>query len=264
MVKVTENKFPLFKTVFSSFSVFFNNLWISIVVGSIFSLIYMLMDIIGGQSLFCYSRNYASNVFCSNNFFSLALLNLFLWFIACVYMRNWYYMAILHTQKFSLKNILPKKSDFKMFGILCVYFVSLFIALGAGFLLFIREPNPDWRIEIIYFAFVSIGFFAPVFVTPLLSYISFAAEEVKMPKIKELWEVSKGKFAVIFMSFISVVLVSFLLMSAGMRYLVQISITGNIFVVVIAEFLYNIILMFIASIFINYCHMQKKFLFERS
>ena len=26
MVNVTENKFPLFKTVFSSFSVFFNNL----------------------------------------------------------------------------------------------------------------------------------------------------------------------------------------------------------------------------------------------
>ena len=38
----------------------------------------------------------------------------------------------------------------------------------------------------------------------------------------------------------------------------------NIFVVVIAEFLYNIVIMFIISVYMNYCYMQKKFMFERN
>lgn len=259
-----KNKFPLFKTVFGSFSIFFDNFKSSIIIGSVFSVVYILVNIISGQSLFCYSNDYSKQFFCSNNFFVFVISNLFLWFVACVYMRNWYHVVILKTQKFSIKNILPKKNDVKIFGVLFLFFISICIATGSSFLLFIREPNPDWKIEIIYFAVVSIGFFVPMFAVPLLSLISFAAEGVKIPKFKELAAVSKGKILGMFLSFIGVVMISFLLMLSGMRYLVQISIDGNFFVVVIAEFLYNIILMFIASIFINYCYMQKKFLFERS
>ena len=266
MVEVVENKnkFPLFKTIFASFSLFFDNIWSSVIIGSVFSLIYMVINFIGGQSLFCYSRNYSASVFCVGNFYLFILSNLFLWFLACVYMRNWYNVVILKTQKFSIKDILPQMTDVKLFGVLGLFFVALLIACGVGAVLFVREPNPNWKIELIYFSLISIGFLAPIFAMPLLSFIAFVAEKTKIPTIKELWNVSKGKFTVMFISFVSVVLFSFLLMSFGLRYFVQLAVDGNIFVIVIAEFLYNIVLMFIASIFTNYCYIQKKFLFERS
>ena len=85
-----------------------------------------------------------------------------------------------------------------------------------------------------------------------------------MPKIKDLWQAVRGNVAVIFISFIGVVIINFLIVSSGFRYFVQIVVDGNIFVIVISEFLYNMFLMFAISVCANCWHIQKEFLFERS
>lgn len=259
-----NNGFPVFKTIYGSFGIFFDNIVSFLLLGSIFSLLFMLVNFISGQSLVCVNSTFNDNIFCSKNVLVFALANILLWFVASVYMRNWCQMSVTELHKFSCKRLVPNKADLKLFGVILIFFVSIFIALASGFFLFTRVPNPDWKIELAYFTFVSMGFFAPFFATPVLSYVSFAAEEEKMPSVKQLWQVSKGKRVLLFISFVSVILLTFFVSSSALQYLMQLAREGNIFVVVIADFLYNIVLMFVATIYINYCCMQKKFLFERS
>ena len=85
-----------------------------------------------------------------------------------------------------------------------------------------------------------------------------------MPSIKELWQRAHNKIIMIFISFASVMVINFMLTTSVMRYFMQLSMVENIFVVVITEFLYNIVLIFIVSVYMCYCYMQKKFLFERN
>ena len=259
-----KSNFPLFRIIFGSFGLFFDNFYYSLILGSVFSLIFTFINFISGQSVLCYNYELKKNILCLNNLLVMIVANLLLLFVICIYIRNWYQAVILKKYKFSIKNILPQIPDAKILGILGVFFVSILIALTSGYLLFARVPNPDWRIEVIYFLVVSVGFFVPVFVTPIFSYISFVAEGIKMPKIKDLWFQAKGNMFIIFMSFIGVVIITLLFMSMGLQYFTQLAQNGNLFIVIISEFLHNMVIMFMLAICTNYCYMQKIFLFERS
>ena len=260
---VSIDKFPVFRTVFGSFGLFLDNMKSYLLIGSVFSLIITVLNYLSGQSLMCGNALFNEHIFCSRNLYVFMTSNVLLWFVFCVYARIWSQSAILKKYAFSLKTLLPNKTDLKLYAFALLFTLSIFIALGAGFLLYKRVPNPDWKIELIYFSIVSIGFFAPMFATPLLSYATFAIEDEKLPSIKELWQASRQRIVLIFISFVSVMLISFLASSSVLRYFLQLSMVDNIFVVVIAEFLYNIVIMFIVSVYMNYCYMQKKILFER-
>ena len=266
MLDAFKNKdsFPLFRSVYGSFALFLDNLIPFFKIGGTFSIIFTIVNLITGQSVLCMNPDAKEYVFCSKEMPVMIIANIVLWFVACVYMRNWYQDVIIKNQKFSLKKLLPNTADLKLYALMIVFLATLFVAMLSGFILFTRNPNPDWKIELLFFTVVSVGFFVPMFATPIISYMAFIAGGDKLPKIKETWQQSKGKIASIFISFMGVVLIGFLISSNILRYFVQLSNEGNIFVVVIVEFLYNITLIFVATICINYSYMQKKFLFERS
>ena len=71
MLDFIKNKdgFPLFKAIFGSFSLFFNNMPTYVIIGSAFSLVFMIANFISGQSAFCSSINYSKYAFCTNNLF---------------------------------------------------------------------------------------------------------------------------------------------------------------------------------------------------
>lgn len=258
------DKFPIFKTIFGSFGLFLDNFKSYLLIGSVFALIVMVVNYIGGQSLMCTNPAFKEYAICSKSIYGFVIGVVVLWFVFCFYARIWGQTAILKKYKFSIKTLVPNKTDLKLYGVLILFSLSIIIALTSGFLLFTRVPNPDWKIELMYFTVVSVGFFAPMFATPLLSYASFVIKEDKLPSVKELWQASRHRIVLIFISFVSVVLVSFLASGSVLRYFMQLSMLDNIFVVVIAEFLYNIVIMFIISVYMNYCYMQKKFMFERN
>lgn len=269
MINKTDNvdntdKFPFFKSVFGSFGTFMDNFRSYLFLGSIFSIIIMLFSYLNGQSLMCANITFKKYVICGGNIYTFILSTVGLWFIFCVYARIFCQTAILKKYKFSIKSLLPNKTDVKLFGVAMLYGLSIFIALASGFLLFIRVPNPNWIIELLFFTVVSLGFFVPAVASPLLSYASFVVEGEKLPSIKELWQTSRNKIIMIFMSFVSIILINFMLTTSVLRYFMQLSMVENIFVVVIAEFLYNILLMLVVSVYMCYCYMQKKFLFERN
>lgn len=258
------DKFPVFKTIFGSFGIFLDNFRSYLLIGSVFSIIVMAINYLSGQSLMCGNPMFKEYAICSSNLYVFVIAILVMWFVFCLYARIWGQTVILKKYKFSIKELVPNKSDLKIYGVLMLFSLSMLIALISGFLLFVREPNPNWIIELLYFTVVSVGFFAPAFATPLLSYASFVIEGEKLPSIKELWHASCHRIVLVFISFVSVILISFLVSGSVMRYFMQLSLLDNIFVVVIAEFLYNIVIMFIVSVYMNYCYMQKKFLFERN
>ena len=255
--------FSVFRTIFGSFTLFMDNFTQFLIIGSIFSVIIMVLNFVSGQSFFCHNEGLKSYAICTTNVITYIITTILLWFAGCMYMRIWSQNVILKKSKFSLNMLKPSMMDLKIYGVIIAFFLSILVALGSGFLLFIRVPNPDWKIEVMYFAVVSVGFFVPLFATPILSYIGFIAEGEKLPSIKELWQQSKGNITLLFISFFSVGIFSFLASNIPLRYFMQMGTSENIFAVVISEFFYNMIVMFLATMFINYCNVQKKYLFER-
>lgn len=265
MANKIENRksFPIFKTIFGSFIPFLDNFRSFFIIGSVFSVLFIVLNYISGQSFLCLNDDYKKYAFCSGEIISFIVTTLLGWILGCVYMRIWYQTVILKKQKFLLKSLIPSFADLKIYGVILLFILFVFIAVGAGYILLIRVPNPDWRIEILYFSIVSIGFFAPVIATPILSLNGFVAEGEKLPSLRNLWQQAKGNMVMVFISFVSVAIISFLAANSLFRYFMQIASIGNMFVVVMAEFFYNMMVMFLATIFISYCYTLKKFLFER-
>ena len=256
--------FPVFKMIFGSFGLFLDNIKSFLLIGSIFSLMIMIINYFGSQSFMCNNTAFAKYAFCSGNLYVYIISGIILWFLCCVYSRIWGQVVIAKKYEFSIKKLQPNKTDLKLCAVVSLFSLSMFIALGSGVLLFLRVPNPDWIIELTYFSFVSIGFFAPMLATPILSLIGYIIEDKKLPSIKELWHTSYHRIVIIFVSFVSVLLLSFLASNYLLQYFMKLSMFDNIFIVVIAEFLYNIMLMFIVSVYTNYCWIQKEVLFERN
>jgi hypothetical protein len=259
-----KSKFSFFRIIYESFGILFDNFKFAIIIGGTFSVIFTLVKILFGNSFFCYNPNFEKTFICSSNTIVFVLSGLIFWFITCEYIRNWYQVVILKDRKFSIKNILPQMLDVKIYGVLALFFVSVLIAMLSGFILFVKEPNPNWVIELSFFSLMFLGLFVPLIALPVLSYIPFVLENTKLPKIKDLWRSAKGNYLVIMVSFGFILTGNFLIMLSVTNYFIQVSADGNVFVIVMAEFLYNMILMFIMSVYTNYCYMQKKFLFERS
>lgn len=257
-------KLPLLKIVFTCYGLFMDNFKSYAVLGSIFALIFMLINLISGQSLMCLSDSINKHIYCNNNLYYTLITNIVLWFVFCVYVRNWIQDAILKKRKFSFKNIVPNKTDLKAYGAVLVFFVSIAIAVTSGYFLYIRVPNPDWRIEILYFSFVSIGFLAPIMAIQFMPYLSFIIEEKNLPSLKDMWKTISGNRVFVFISVFCSFIFNFLILSAFLRYLISMALSGGFFVVVITDFLYNMVLMLFAAIFMNYCYLQKNILFERN
>jgi hypothetical protein len=160
--------------------------------------------------------------------------------------------------------LLPKFTDIKILGVIAVLLAIFFIALVSAYFLIMRIPNPNWVIELLYFTAVSTGFIAPIIAAQFVLYVSFVANEDKLPKIKDVWLANKGIKLPVFIGFSTVMLVCFMIVVSLLRYLTEVATVGNWFVAIIVEFLYTMVMLAIVAIYANYSSMQRKFLFERN
>ena len=253
----------LLKIIFTSYGLLIDNGRSFFVFGSAFAILLSLMNFVTGQSLMCANNDLSKYIYCANNIYIMVIGYVLMWFVSCVFIRNWYQGAILKEYKFSFKKMIPEITDFKLYGAFLVMILSIFVAVVSGFFLFIRVPNPDYRIELLYFSFVSLGFFVPMIAVQLVSYLPLITEGQKLPSIKDVWKKGAENRAFVVMSVFCFLMFNFLFVSSFLRYLTQIAVSNGVFVVVITDFLYNMVMLLLTAVFANYCYLQKNILFER-
>jgi hypothetical protein len=249
---------PFFTVLFGSFGLIVDKFRYFVQMGLPFALFLGLFYIICGQDAACLLK---SGPYCSKSFTFFVLTRAIVLFLMCMFMRNWYLVA-LKGQDLSPKQILlPRLADVKILFLVLANMISWLIAGGAFYLLSVRVPNPDWRIELAYFAVVSVFFLAPVLATRFLSWIAFAAEDAPLPSPATILKKTAGRSVLLFVSLVVILLVSlFIQQSILQKVLLQSSLA--FYQLVFSEWFIETIAVLIVCMFMNYCALQKHFFFE--
>jgi hypothetical protein len=249
---------PFFTVLLGSFGLIVEKFRYFVQMGLPFALFLGLFNIICGQDTACLL---SSGVYCTKSFMFFVIIRAIILFLLCMFMRNWYLVA-LKGQNLSPKQIiLPRLADIKILLLLVANIVSWLIAGGAFYALYVRVPNPNWRIELAYFAFVSIFFLAPVLATRFLSWIAFAAEGTPLPSPVTILKKTTGRSVVLFVSLIVILLVALFIQQSVLREAFKQS-NLAFYRLVFNEWFVEVATILFVCLFMNYCAMQKHFFFE--
>lgn len=266
--EATENygsqpvRLPIFATIFGAYGLILDKFKQFTLLGIVFAALMMFLYMAGGQDALCYNKFYRENHFCTESiplFIAIHLLN---GFILCMFLRVWVQIALKEENQTWKRIFVPRLADLKIAGGFLAYFLTLAIAAGAFYLLIVRVPNPDWRIEWAYFTVVSLGFFAPLLALRFSVYFAFFASEEKCPALLDVWKRTAGNGFALLGGLIFLLLVSLILAQALLGSFIRAD-EASLLAVLGSEFLSNLAVVFVAACFINYCYLQKIYLFGK-
>ena len=262
---VTEPvKLPFFTTIFGAYGILAENFKAFLVLGSVFALLLSVIYIGSGLGLLCINHIYQENFFCTTDVRILLIVRLFVFFISCLFIRGWYQVITGKRPNNRLAYFVPQKTDLKIAGIFLGYVLCLLVATGSAYLLYMRVPNPDWRIELAYFAVVSLGFLVPFLTLRFMCYIAFAAGGESLPGLRIVWEKTSGNFFLLLSGIIVLFILSLFIAISLLHQLVIVENAGRFYVAVFSEYISQLLYLLIVACFTNYCYLQKKLLFERN
>lgn len=262
---VTEPvKLPFFTTIFGAYGILAENFKAFLVLGSVFALLLSVIYMGSGLGVLCIASQYQENYFCTNNIYVLLIVRLVVFFISCIFIRGWYQVITGKRPDNRLAYFVPQKTDLKIAGIFLGYLLCLLVAAGSAYLLYMREPNPDWRIELAYFAVVSLGFLLPFLTLRFMCYVAFAAADESLPAPPVVWKKTSGNFFVLLAGIIVLFILSLFIAISLLHQLVIVENAGRFYVAVFSEYISQLLYLLIVACFTNYCYLQKKLLFERN
>lgn len=262
----TDNtpKFPYREGIAGPWNNLFSNWRRFLILGIGFSLLLTLVALICGQAFVCSYRIYGDvNFYCSEN----ESITLFYILIKLILMTSYIYIWVNYDSLISehkkeyVKGI---KQIAISSGLLFIMLIFTLLPLVSFMFLSERVPNPDWRIESLYFTFVSLGFFSPFLMMRFMQILGFSLEGEKIPPLKELWRSSKGNMLRIIFTLFVLFLVYTLFYSNFYGNFRQTEAAVMPVAGVIIELLYNFILLFFFTLFINNILLQKKYLYDKA
>ena len=227
-----------------------------------FAIILTIISLLLGNSITCgFDMGLNENSFCSDNantFYIDTVLRIFLFIFFTI---KWYQFA-LQKNEFNLKTIFSiKKSDIKAFGLLALLNIINISPIFVLFFLYMRTPNPNWKIELAYFTSVFWIFFLPIIAIRLYSCIAFAIENKKLPTLKTLLYVTQRNTLKLLLGISIFVFLALFIFMNYYAFVSSIDITSYLNVISV-EFEYNILIILFMICFINYCYIQKEQLFK--
>lgn len=254
---------PLGIIIFSPWGIMIEKLRPFMRFAVIFAVLLSLLSIVGGGAYVCRFNNESLSVgfYCRSSLFAYFADILLYWGGLSFFAVAW--RQVLVGNPFSLKQVFSSvRAGAKFFFLSLAFLLAGIIPLLSLFILYIRVPNPDWRIEVAFFAVVSLGFFVPFIAVRFLSLVPFALNNEKMPRLWQVWQRSRGNMLRI-LSSLFLLLVGIIFFSSGFWQNFQ-GIAGNInlYAASVIEFLYNFFSLFFMAVFLNHCFIQKKFLFD--
>lgn len=259
--EVKPIKVPMLSMLFMPYTLVIDNFRKFAALAVIYGLLDSLVVLAAGQGYMCAFPDFRG--YCSGNLYAYGFAYLFSFFITVVFASRWYQYCF-KSAEFNFDFLFKlTKIDLRVAGTLIIILAVNLIPMLSLYLLYIREPNPDWRIETVYFAFVSIGFVIPFLAMRLYSLAAFVFAGEPLPPVREVWKRSSDSTFRIVMSFILIFLVSiFSLFILNNNF--RLAAAENAFYInVVSEIAYQLIRLAIIAFLVNNCYTQKFFLFER-
>ncbi|MDR1026039.1 MAG: hypothetical protein LBL47_01445 [Lactobacillus sp.] len=261
-MSATRVKMPIIKLCFSPFAIFVDNIKKFFLLGCYYSLVISAVSIALGFAYICNYMDFKQVAFyCSqsNVLFGIDIVVRF--FLMSVFVVK-YYEIVIKKSPISLKHISTiGKADIKTFAILVSFVLISMLPILSFALLYYRVPNPDWTIEITYFAVVSVGFLVPFILTRFYSALPYVIENGKLPSFKDLWVMTSGNGLRIISSLLFIfILFVFIVFQFYVSFYKAVD-ENPIYIGIISTFLYNLFMLLLISIGLNHCVVQKQILF---
>ena len=143
------------------------------------------------------------------------------------------------------------------------FFALNLLPLISLYLLYVRVPNPDWRIEITYFAVVSVGFIVPFILMRFYSFPAFILAGEKLPSIKEVWAKTSGNTFRIIVSVSLLVLISGMVLLSVYSNFKLVAAENTFYINTMVQLIYELVYFAIVMFWVNYFYTQKIYLFEK-
>lgn len=249
-------KLPVLQTIFGCYLTLIDKVKPFIFLGTIFSLVLMVLCFATGQDSLCINGLYRQNHYCTENLFLYLGTHFVLLFILAVFMRVWTQTA-LQNIPFDWKSLfLPRSADLKIFGLFFIFFATFVVALTSAYFLYVRVPHPDWRIELAYFSVVGLGFFAPLIALRFLAYFAYAAVNAPFPSLKTIWKKTAGNMFALLLGFILLVMVGLLCTLSISQKFLMLQIVDPFYIAIGADYLANMLFLLVSACFMNYCYNQ--------
>lgn len=254
-------KFPIIGLLFGPYNLFIDNSRRFFAEGAVFALIMTFMFLLMGQNMMCPFAENSMSGMCSNSavlYLVARLLGLYLTAMFSVRIYQYCYNGAAFSWRWLL---LPQITDLKMSAAYVIYVCLNLVSMLSAYLLYVRVPNPDWRIELSYFAVVSLGFLVPFVLLRFYSLFGFIAENRKFPPLYRLWRTTSGNGLRLLSSFALLFCVLVFSLNSVVNNFRLVASENTFYITFIAEYIFNLVVLLNVMFFVNYCHLQKKFLF---
>ena len=252
-------KLPLFRLMFSPFNQILDNgkVFFALVLPA--SLIICLSSTLLGFNYLCsYSPEQSSTLFCSNSLLGYLLHSLIKMFVWGYVSIKWYdyVFAGIEVNKKTIFSIDGRCIKFTAY--LFLFLILNMLPLISWWILYIREPNPDWRAEMVFFAFVSIGFIMPIVLLRFYSAMGFVLRGEKVPSLSSVWNKTSGNTLKIFLSFMLILILGMFIF--GNLYTNFKTLLNNIsmYNIFMSEYIYDLFSLFIYLSVLNNLNLQYK------
>ncbi len=255
-------RFPWNRIVFGPYFILMNHFREFFFTAALFALLMTVIYLVGGQSMFCGLGLFEQKLFCSNSVFLYIGTRLVVLLIAAAFCVR-YFQAVWLKRSLSWKFLLnPQKKDFVSFMAFVTFILLNAISGLSWYLLAVRVPNPDWRIELTYFAVVALGFLVPFILLRFYSIFALIWSGEKIYSLGKMWIKTRGNaLRLIFSTTLWFFLFVFSLSAVSVNFNVAAQ-NNSIYIIFIGEYVFNFVVLILMSLFVNFCGLQNFFLTE--
>lgn len=258
----TRVKIPFFKMVFGPFSLMLDNPRAFFSLTLPYAVILTIVSLSAGFGYIClYYHDNAAGAYCSDSLpVYLICVLLKIWIIA-VFAVKWCETAFLK-QPLTLKGLfLPDRRSLRLSLLILVFLLLNSMPILSGYILYVRVPNPDWRVEMFFFAVVSVGFLVPFALLRFYSLIAFAVYGNPFPNLRELWVRNSGNNLNLLGGLFLIIIFASLVFSNLFRNFELASYDATLYLSFAAEFLYDFFYLLIVILLVNYCCIQQQLIY---
>lgn len=203
-------KLPIMKMLFMPLSLLFDYLKPFFVVSITASVIIGFFGLALGLSVRC---SYGEGTFCSNSLLLLCLYFLIKIFVLSEACIKWHAFTA-ENKAISLSELFKlEKKDFKFFAQFVVIVLLNMLPLLGFWALYMRVPNPDWKIETVVFFFYFLILVMPFFIIRFYPILGCTINDQKGISLKEIWYKTRGNMSRILFSYFFILTISTYLLS---------------------------------------------------
>ena len=263
--KDTENtqpvRAPFFRTLFTPFIRLIDNINHILAPILTYTVALTILSYAFGFTYQCLYTKHGQDVFfCSKNIPLYVLYSLIKLLILSSFAAKTYKIKI------SKKGFLPDFSSLstKSFAFNFALSIVMLIPFVSIIILYLRVPNPDWFIEILFFGVVSIGFIIPFFSFRLLSVYGFVLAQEPIPPLTKIWKKSDGNLLKFVLGLFFILVFHFMITVSFFGGFNTPAESLTTYLSISSEVFHNIFVLIFFYLWTHHCITQKELLFKES